>query len=131
MILFAVFIGGAVGSAARYTVSRSIQDRFAGSFPCGTLAVNVLGSFLLGAALPILGTSAVPATLQAFLTVGLFGAFTTFSTFAHEAFALAAAGQGGRGVILYVTASLLLGVAAFAAGAFIVGAALGLPMMVG
>jgi len=59
-----------------------------GTFPWGTMTVNVLGSLVLGFAVVWLGSTATSAELRQFATIGLLGAFTTFSTFTYEAAAL-------------------------------------------
>lgn len=80
-----VMMGGAVGAALRYAVGLLLQGiRFAG-LPIGTLVVNLVGCLLLGL---LLGVGerylVVPRQLMLMLTVGMCGAFTTFSTFSSE-----------------------------------------------
>lgn len=115
MTLLYVAAGGALGALARYGLSGWIQDVSGGLFPWGTLVVNVLGCFLLGFALAWLERVALAAELRSFLGIGLLGAFTTFSTFSYEAVALLRDRDwlraGG-----YLSGSLLLGLAAAAAG---------------
>ena len=83
--LFWVCLGGAFGSGARYLLSGWVLDRFGPAFPSGTLAVNTIGSFLLGA-LMFLGVEAgtLSPTLRLALTTGVMGGFTTYSTFSYE-----------------------------------------------
>lgn len=83
--LFWICLGGAIGSGARYLLSGWVLDRFGPAFPSGTLAVNTLGSFLLGA-LMFLGVEAgmLSPTLRLALTTGVMGGFTTYSTFSYE-----------------------------------------------
>lgn len=80
-----ICLGGAVGTGARYLLSGWALATFGSSFPYGTLAVNVLGSFLL-AVLMLVGTETtlMPATLRLALTTGVMGGFTTYSTFSYE-----------------------------------------------
>jgi CrcB protein len=80
-----VSVGGALGSAARYLLSGWVLGAAGSAFPWGTLAVNVLGSFLLGF-LMVLGleTETLSPNLRVGLTTGVLGGFTTYSTFNHE-----------------------------------------------
>ena len=81
---FLVGLGGFLGALARYTVSGWFL-RLGGTFPWGTLAVNLLGSFGLGFLMTLAGeTLLISPEVRLFLAVGFFGAFTTFSTFAYE-----------------------------------------------
>jgi CrcB protein len=83
--LFWICLGGAFGTGARYLLSGFVLEQFGPAFPSGTLAVNILGSFLLGA-LMFLGVEAgmLPPTLRLALTTGVMGGFTTYSTFSFE-----------------------------------------------
>lgn len=116
-----VFVGGMLGAWARYRFSGWVFMRTGAAFPWGTLAVNVVGSLLLGIGLVVLAQSAgepwAPVA-TAFLTVGVLGAFTTFSTFAYDAVMLLQAGERGRAA-LYAAVSVALGVASVAAGMFV------------
>ena len=103
-----------MGAVARYGLSGWIQDR-AGFFPWGTLAVNVLGSFLLGFAVRYLEATTMPAEWRQAATIGLLGAFTTFSTFSYEAVAMARDGDW-TGAGAYILASVGLGLAAVVVG---------------
>ncbi|HZN16451.1 MAG TPA: CrcB family protein [Acidimicrobiales bacterium] len=100
---FVVF--AALGTLLRAEVNRRLN----GSFPTGTLLINVSGSFALG-----LLHNASPAVLTAIGGGGL-GAFTTFSTFAHHTVELADARRRAA-TALYVMASVLLAVGAAGAG---------------
>jgi fluoride exporter len=81
--LAAVALGGAVGSVLRWAVEGLLPSS-SGSFPVGTLLVNVAGSAALGALVVLLGAGASAAPHRAFLTTGLLGGFTTFSTYAVQ-----------------------------------------------
>ena len=114
--LVAVGLGGCVGALLRYGLSGWIQRRAAGDFPAGTLAVNVLGCLAIGliSHLAMERGDLAPNT-RLFLTVGILGAFTTFSTFGVETIDLL--GQGARGVAFAsVAANVLLGLGAVLAG---------------
>lgn len=81
-----VFIGAVMGAALRYLIDRAVQRSYRGRFPWGTVAVNVLGSALLGG---LVGAEdMVPPATMAFVGVGLCGALTTYSTFSYETFRL-------------------------------------------
>jgi CrcB protein len=93
-----VGLGGLVGSVARYWVHRWLHSAFGASFPIGTLAVNVAGSFLIGFLLgPSPDRALVGPTARLLLVVGFCGGFTTMSAFSWETLALAAGGDPLRG----------------------------------
>ena len=79
----------------------------------GTVAINVAGSFLLGL-LTTVGAGLAPEVRTA-LGVGLLGGFTTFSTFSVDVLKQIEAGEGGK-ALLYVLASVILGIGAAAVG---------------
>ncbi|MEN8144343.1 MAG: fluoride efflux transporter CrcB [Gemmatimonadota bacterium] len=110
-----VALGGAIGAVLRYGVSGWIHAHGSASFPWGTLVVNVAGSFALGFAYHVLSNSTASVELRTFVTIGLLGAFTTFSTFSYEAVALLQDGDWGRGIV-YVAGSVLLGLVGIVAG---------------
>ena len=94
-ILF-LSIAGAAGTASRYALSTWTQRLTGGGFPFGTLLVNVLGCLLLGVVVQLgAATQVVPRAWQVPITVGFFGAFTTFSTFGYETIRLVEQGQAG------------------------------------
>jgi CrcB protein len=106
-----IALGGAVGATLRYVIAGWGQERFdpQGSFPVGTLIVNVLGCFAIGF-LMIAAADRVPVHVRTGLLVGVLGGFTTFSTFGYETFALAGEHQPLRAagnVILSVTLGLV------------------------
>lgn len=110
-----VAAGGALGAVLRFGLSGWVQQVSGGVFPWGTLAVNVLGSLLLGFAVAWLETAATTAEVRQFATVGLLGAFTTFSTFSYEAVALLRDGDPWSAGA-YVAGSVLAGLAAVILG---------------
>jgi len=114
-----VALGGALGAVARYGISGWVYDRMGETFPWGTVVVNVLGCLALGAVVRWLQVSAVPPEIRPFLTIGLLGAFTTFSTFSYETVALLQEGQWLRAG-LYVGGSVALGLIAMVVGMAVV-----------
>ena len=78
-------IGGALGTWARYGLSGLLQPP-SGSFPWGTLGVNILGSLALGFLMRLLLGSSAGPELRAGLTIGFCGGFTTFSAFSWQTF---------------------------------------------
>ncbi|MDQ3831030.1 MAG: fluoride efflux transporter CrcB [Candidatus Tectomicrobia bacterium] len=81
-------IGGFLGANARYLVAGWITARLGASFPYGTLVINVSGSFILGFFLIFISERLVHANWRLFFAIGFLGAYTTFSTFSFENFAL-------------------------------------------
>lgn len=112
MLTLAVLAGGAIGAGARFTLSTLIMARTRGSLPWGTLGVNVAGCVLIGILVPL--TASAPVW-RAFLVAGCTGAFTTFSTFAHDAVILLRTGRR-RQAAMYAGVSITLGVAGVGAG---------------
>ena len=83
-MVFAVACGGAIGAMGRYFISNYLQTA-GNTFPLGTLTVNVLGCAILGVLFAALSSVWAPSQeIRAFLTVGMMGAFTTFSAFSLE-----------------------------------------------
>jgi CrcB protein len=86
--------GGALGSLLRYALQGWVQRLAGGSFPAGTLAVNMIGCLLIGfLAAAFTGPLLIREEYRIGLTVGILGGFTTFSTFGLETFMLANEGQ--------------------------------------
>jgi len=80
-----ICLGGAAGTGARYLLSGWLLRVAGPGFPWGTLAVNVIGSFLLGLIMQVaLATDLMPLTVRLALTTGVMGGFTTYSTFNYE-----------------------------------------------
>jgi CrcB protein len=77
-------IGGFVGALLRYGVSGWVYSFSRNDFPYGTLAVNIAGSFILGLIVGLGEQYIMHPNLKLFLTIGVLGAFTTFSTFSYE-----------------------------------------------
>jgi len=111
--LLAVAAGGAVGAMLRWLMAGAVQRMAGGSFPWGTFAVNAVGSLALGFLFVyLIERSTIGELWRLAITVGLLGAFTTFSTYSLEsirllqsgAFMLAAANVLGQVLVcLFLT----------------------------
>lgn len=115
-----IALGGGIGSALRYAVSKFVQDSTKGAFPYHTFAVNIVGCLLIGlfyglAARGHLGNNATTLLL----TTGLCGGFTTFSTFCNENIALLR-GDNAFVALVYVASSVFCGLLAVALGYLII-----------
>ncbi len=98
--LVAIAGGGAIGAMMRYGVANGVNSMFGRGFPYGTLAVNVLGSLVMGLLYVLmLERLAVGPEWRAALQVGLLGAFTTFSSFSIETLLLIESGETFRAVL--------------------------------
>ena len=114
LILLMVF--GAAGTLARYGLDGWIQYRAGPSFPFGTLTINLLGCFFLGAIGQFgLNHLSMPPDLRIGLTTGLMGGFTTFSTFGWDSVRMLESGEWPR-ALTYIGASVLGGLAAMMLG---------------
>jgi CrcB protein len=89
--LCAVALGGALGTLARYALSRGLPTA-PGHFPTATLVTNVTGSFLIGLLLPI-ALSSRHSLLRPFVVTGILGGWTTYSALATDAASLAKSGH--------------------------------------
>ena len=117
--ILAVGSGSFLGGAGRYLVSLAMKDISKG-FPWATLAVNLLGCFLIGLLWGVFGKNGTDGSNWAlFLTVGFCGGFTTFSTFSKEAMIMLQTGHVW-GFAAYVSMSVVVGVALVALGYFLV-----------
>lgn len=78
-------LGGAIGSISRYVLSRMVYHSAGESFPYGTLAVNIIGCFLIGLLMAVMQERLVTSpNYRYLLVIGLLGGFTTFSSFSYE-----------------------------------------------
>jgi CrcB protein len=104
---FLICFAGAIGSGVRYLVGAFAKSLFSATFPTGTLAVNLAGSFLMVAILEVaLHRKGFPETLRLVLTTGFLGGLTTYSAFDHETLEYLRAGAFGAAAA-YVLATLL------------------------
>ena len=114
--LLLVGFGGFFGSIARYWMSKLNLTWDFHSIPMSTLAVNIIGSFLIGFMLGIfMNSNLLHTNLKLFLVVGFCGGFTTFSSFTNENFLLLQNGQYLTALI-YIGGSIIIGILAVFAG---------------
>ncbi len=107
--LLAIMAGGSIGAACRHGMFLFVH-RFAGAeFPAGTLAVNLLGSFLIGFIWCLFDEIHWSNEWRLFVFTGLLGGFTTFSTFTRETFQLFKIGDW-KTALAYVTISNVFGI---------------------
>lgn len=91
-----IFVGGGLGSLARWWVSGFVARHWGETFPFGTLFVNLSGSFAIGVFAALTspeGRWLAPASLRQFFMLGICGGYTTFSSFSLQTLALAEDGQ--------------------------------------
>lgn len=104
--ILAVAAGGGLGAVGRYLLGMGVTAAMGPDFPYGTLAANVLGSFIMGMVAQSFTTVFDPsAPVRAFFTTGILGGFTTFSTFSLDTAALIESGRTGA-ALLYVVSSV-------------------------
>ncbi|MEV6347064.1 fluoride efflux transporter CrcB [Actinoplanes sp. NPDC051851] len=114
MTALLVALGAALGAPLRYVTDRYLQTRYGTGFPWGTLAVNLVGSLILGF---VIGLPLSPS-LTALIGTGFCGALTTYSTFSWETLTLARRGERVT-ALAYVLLSLLAGLGAASLGTLI------------
>jgi CrcB protein len=120
--LFLVILGGGIGSGLRHGVNLAAARWIGIEFPWGTLAVNVIGSFLIGAFagwLAFRGDAHATQSLRLFLTTGILGGFTTFSAFSLDFALLFERGDTVLAAV-YVIASVAISLAAIFAALWLV-----------
>ncbi|TGD75286.1 fluoride efflux transporter CrcB [Mangrovimicrobium sediminis] len=91
--LLFIALGGACGAVSRYLLSNWAHELFQARWPAGTLFVNALGSFCIGAIFVLIERQVLHPDWRSVLMVGFLGAFTTFSTFSLDVIALLEQGQ--------------------------------------
>lgn len=112
----AVFLGAGLGGALRHGVNNAALRLIGSNFPIGTVAVNVAGSFVMGLLAAWFALKADPGqTWRLFLTTGILGGFTTFSTFSLDTALLWERGQPAVAA-LYVVVSVAMALLGLFAG---------------
>jgi CrcB protein len=115
-MIWYIALGSAIGGVLRYLLGGAIQRAAGPGFPVGTMLVNISGSFLLGVFLRVATQPpSLTPEVRAFLTIGLGGGYTTFSTFSAETVTLMQDGQWGK-ALTFALGSVVLALAATAAG---------------
>ena len=115
-ILMSIFIGGGIGSVLRYGMQLLMQGHSNPHvFPWATFCTNTIGCFCIGLFYAAASHLNLSAETRLFLTTGLCGGFTTFSTFSNESFLMLREGNFGL-LAAYILSSLVIGIAAVFAG---------------
>jgi fluoride exporter len=126
-----IAIGSALGGMARYGMSRAVALRFGETFPWGTLAVNIVGSLVIGFVAALSGPDSrvmIPPTARQFMMVGLCGGFTTFSSFSLQTLELIRNrdfAEAGGNILLSVAACVAAVAIGYIAGTTVGGIRLG------
>ena len=110
-ILLAIGLGSFIGGVSRYLLTVFIQNKFLSTFPFGTLAVNIIGCFLIGIIYGLSDKGNVHAEWRLFLATGIMGGFTTFSSFSNETVSMMRDAQYWQ-AFSYVGISVIIGLAA-------------------
>ncbi|WP_414937605.1 fluoride efflux transporter CrcB [Amycolatopsis sp. cmx-11-51] len=115
MTVLFIALGGGLGAILRYLTDLRVRAWRGAAFPWGTLAVNVVGSAILGVLTGWALHGGQPDTVRSLLAVGFCGGLTTFSTFGYETLLLFT-GQTRRRAALNVGVTMVAGIGAAAAG---------------
>ena len=115
MTALLVLLGGAIGAPARYLTDLYVREWTRSDFPWGTMAVNAIGSLVLGMLAGAAASGVLPGWVLTLAGTGFCGALTTFSTFSYETVRLAENGQW-RSAALNVLGSLAVGTSAVSLG---------------
>jgi len=116
--LLAVMTGGSLGAASRYLLFLVVHRFTSQSFPSGTLAANLLGSFLIGLLWSFFEGTRLTNEWRLFIFTGFLGGFTTFSTFARETTQLFKVGEW-KTALVYAGISNVLGITLVLAGYYV------------
>ena len=119
-LIIAVAVGGAIGAVGRYLVSGIVIQQMGTQFPWSTLTVNIVGSLLMGILAETVKLTWSPTPeIKAMLTVGILGAFTTFSAFSLDVVGLFERGEFVS-LVSYILLSFISCVFALVFGVFVV-----------
>ena len=114
---FFIATGGAIGAVSRFILSKTVSQLLGFGFPWGTLAVNLIGSLLIGALWAISEKYELPENVSSLIFIGILGSFTTFSSFSMETLQLFRLGQLNI-VLLNILAQNIFGISMAALGFF-------------
>jgi CrcB protein len=115
-VILGVALGGALGASARYSLDRFIEERVSSLFPWATFVINISGCLLIGLLTEqLVDRHHLPAWIRVGLIVGVIGGYTTFSTFAQEAFSLLES-RDYAVTLAYAVGSVVVGLLAVWAG---------------
>lgn len=115
-----IFVGGGIGAVSRYALQGVVYQFTGTAFPYGTFIVNALGCFLIGLFAGTTEKFIIEPQWRIFLTIGLFGGFTTFSSFGYETFALFRSGET-LFALANIFGSVVVGLLAVWLGFFLIG----------
>lgn len=115
--MIVVAAGGAVGSGLRFLTSKKLSEMVTSTFPYPILVVNIIGCLVMGMLAGFFIKHTASNELRLFLTVGVMGGYTTFSSFALDTMILVERGDMKTAAV-YVVSSVTLSIIAFAAGMF-------------
>ena len=107
MAYLSIFLGGFLGTIARYSIGKKVGQFWQKPFPLGTLIINMSGSFIIGFLFTFFAVrNNIAQTVQIGMTTGFTGAYTTFSAFSYEALKLIE-DREGLYLLMYIGSSLL------------------------
>ena len=112
-------LGSFIGGASRYLVTLAIQNKFLSTYPFGTLAVNIIGCFLIGLVYGLSEKGNINVEWRLFLATGILGGFTTFSSFSNETVSMLRDAQYWQ-AFSYIASSVIIGLAATFAGILLI-----------
>lgn len=110
-ILLAIGFGSFLGGISRYLLTIFVQNKFLSVFPYGTLAVNIIGCFLIGIVYGLSARGNINIEWRLFLATGFLGGFTTFSSFSNDTVSLLRDAQYWQ-AFSYVALSVIVGLVA-------------------
>ncbi len=116
--ILAVALGGSIGAVIRFLIFTYYDKLSNQSFPWATLAVNLVGSFLIGFLWGVFDKIYITPGIRLFIFIGILGSFTTFSTFAFEVFNMSKEGEI-KNMIIYILATNIFGIALVFAGYYL------------
>jgi CrcB protein len=119
-VIAAVAVGGAIGSAARYLIASWVQSAAWAGFPYGIFTVNISGGLIMGILTELMALKwNVSLEMRAFLTTGILGGYTTFSTFSLDSALLIERGAYASAAI-YIAGSAIVSIVALFAGLWLI-----------